>query len=157
MLQHFKTIKSITRELNIILGRVNSLSTTISAVNSGVSRLRATSCDLDTRMEAVERTQGTMMLIMMGKPRRDAHDAKRKQESAMDTQVGGSHYKDFAIQPADFIHSNGIGYIPGNVIKYVCRYDKKNGVEDLKKARHYLDMLIEMEQNKANEKHLQNT
>lgn len=65
--------------------------------------------------------------------------------SAFDTQVGGSHYKDFAIQPAEFIHKNGIGFIAGNVIKYTCRYKNKNGVEDLKKARHYLDLLIELE------------
>lgn len=65
--------------------------------------------------------------------------------SAFDTQEAGSHYKDMPIQPAEFIHKNGFGYIVGNVIKYVCRYKAKNGVEDLKKARHYLDLLIELE------------
>ena len=65
--------------------------------------------------------------------------------SAFKEQEGGSHYKDCAIQPAEFIHKNGIGYMEGNVIKYVSRWRKKNGVEDLKKARHYLDLLIEME------------
>lgn len=64
--------------------------------------------------------------------------------SALNEQVGGSHYKDFAIQPIEFIQKNSIGFIPGNVIKYVCRYKAKGGVEDLKKARHYLDILIEM-------------
>lgn len=52
------------------------------------------------------------------------------------------HYTQFKIQPAVFIGENNIGYFEGNVIKYVCRYQKKNGIEDLKKARHYLDMLI---------------
>lgn len=65
--------------------------------------------------------------------------------SAFKEQVSGSHYKDCAIQPAEFIHRNGLGYIEGCVIKYVSRWRKKNGVEDLKKARHYLDLLIEME------------
>jgi hypothetical protein len=65
--------------------------------------------------------------------------------SAKAEQVGGQHYKDMAIQPAEFIHKNGIGYMEGNVIKYVVRWRNKNGVEDLKKARHYLDLLIEME------------
>lgn len=65
--------------------------------------------------------------------------------SALDTQEGGNHYKKLAIQPVEFIHRNGIGFIAGNVIKYVVRYQSKNGVEDLKKARHYLDILIEME------------
>lgn len=72
-------------------------------------------------------------------------------QSALDTQVGGSHYKDFKIQPVEFIHQNGIGYMAGNVIKYVSRYQEKNGIEDLKKARHYIDMLIEFEQEADNE------
>jgi hypothetical protein len=65
--------------------------------------------------------------------------------SAFKEQVGGGHYKDLAIQPAEFIHKNGIGYMEGAVIKYLTRWRNKNGVEDLKKARHYLDLLIEME------------
>ena len=65
--------------------------------------------------------------------------------SAKDTQIGGRHYADMAIQPVEFIHRNGIGFIEGSVIKYVSRWRKKNGVEDLKKARHFLDLLIEME------------
>jgi hypothetical protein len=65
--------------------------------------------------------------------------------SAFKEQVAGGHYKDMAIQPAEFLHRNGIGYIEGCVIKYLCRWRSKNGLEDLKKARHYLDLLIEME------------
>ena len=63
--------------------------------------------------------------------------------SALDTQVGGNHYKEFAIQPAEFIHKNQIGFLAGNIIKYVVRYDKKNGLQDLEKAEHYLQMLKE--------------
>lgn len=64
---------------------------------------------------------------------------------AFDNQIGGNHYKSFKIQPVEFIHINKLGYIVGNIIKYVCRYKFKNGIEDLRKARHYIDMLIEME------------
>jgi hypothetical protein len=64
---------------------------------------------------------------------------------AKDTQVGGSHYKDFAIQPIDFVIGNKLGFCEGNIIKYVCRHKKKGGLEDLLKARHYLDLLIEGE------------
>lgn len=64
---------------------------------------------------------------------------------ALTTQVGGNHYKDMPIQPVEYIHKNGIGYFEGCVIKYVSRWRKKNGVEDLKKARHFLDLLIEFE------------
>lgn len=66
--------------------------------------------------------------------------------SLKSTQVGGDHYSKMKIQPIDFIIANGIGYIEGNIIKYVCRYKSKNGVEDLKKAQHYLQMLIEQEE-----------
>lgn len=65
--------------------------------------------------------------------------------NAMDKQEGGNHYKDMTIQSVEFIHRNGIGFIEGCAIKYLCRWRKKNGIEDLKKARHYIDMLIEME------------
>lgn len=65
--------------------------------------------------------------------------------SALDTQVGGAHYKNMLIQPVEYIHKNGIGFVEGAVIKYVSRWRSKNGVEDLKKARHMLDLLIEME------------
>jgi hypothetical protein len=65
--------------------------------------------------------------------------------TAFDRQEGGSHYKDFVIQPAEFIHKNGIGFLAGNVIKYVCRHREKNGAEDLRKAIHYLELLLESE------------
>jgi hypothetical protein len=63
--------------------------------------------------------------------------------SELDTQVGGDHYSKLAIQPIDYIIGNGLGYIEGNVVKYVTRWKNKNGVTDLMKARHYLDILIE--------------
>lgn len=68
--------------------------------------------------------------------------------SAFEKQEGGSHYKDMQIQPVEFINKNQIPYIEGCVIKYCCRWRKKNGIEDLKKARHFLDLLIEMESKK---------
>lgn len=66
-------------------------------------------------------------------------------ETALNRQEGGNHYEDLAIQPVEYIHRNGIGYCEGSVIKYVTRWRNKNGVEDLRKARHFLDLLIEME------------
>jgi len=65
--------------------------------------------------------------------------------SSLDRQVGGDHYKRMAIQPVEFIEGNDLGFCAGNVIKYVCRYKYKDGVEDLRKARHYLDVLIDHE------------
>jgi hypothetical protein len=59
------------------------------------------------------------------------------------TQTGGTHYQ-VAIQPWDYIIANNLGYLEGNVIKYVTRYKNKGGVEDLRKAQHYLAKLIEV-------------
>jgi hypothetical protein len=72
------------------------------------------------------------------------------QEKAKDLQVGGSHYKDMKIQPVEFILANRLEFIEGCVIKYVCRWRNKNGVEDLKKARHFLSILIESEESATN-------
>lgn len=63
----------------------------------------------------------------------------------LDKQEGGSHYKRFAIQPAEFNQKNKIPYCEANVIKYVCRHKDKNGREDILKAIHYLELLLEIE------------
>lgn len=67
----------------------------------------------------------------------------KAEKSALDVQEGGNHYKNMKIQPIEFITANNIGFCEGNVIKYVCRHEHKNGLEDLKKAKHYIDLLIE--------------
>lgn len=68
-----------------------------------------------------------------------------KEQTALDIQHGGQHYKGMKIQPVEFIHANNIGYMEGNAIKYLCRWQMKNGLEDLNKAKHYIELLIEME------------
>ena len=67
----------------------------------------------------------------------------QKQMSAFDKQEGGNHYKMLPIQPTEYILANNLGWCESNVIKYISRWQFKNGLEDLKKARHYLDILIE--------------
>ena len=64
-----------------------------------------------------------------------------------DIQHGGTHYKTKAIQPWDYIVANNLGYLEGNVVKYVSRWKEKGGVEDLRKASHYLAKLIEVQIN----------
>jgi hypothetical protein len=61
-------------------------------------------------------------------------------------QVGGDHYMDRAIQPWDYIISNDLGFLEGNIIKYVTRWKDKGGVDDLRKAQHYLAKLIETQE-----------
>jgi hypothetical protein len=65
--------------------------------------------------------------------------------SALDKQVAGVHYKDKGIQPIVYIHANNLGFCEGNVIKYVTRHKDKNGAADIKKAIHYLELLLELE------------
>ena len=58
-------------------------------------------------------------------------------------QVGGDHYKKMVIQPAEFINKNKLLFAEGNAIKYIVRAKNKGGKEDLLKAKHYIDMIIE--------------
>ena len=62
-------------------------------------------------------------------------------ETKKTEQVGGDHY-DLPIQPIEYILANDLSFIEGNIIKYVTRYKRKNGMQDLLKAKHYLDILI---------------
>lgn len=66
--------------------------------------------------------------------------------SALDKQIGGLHYKAGAIQPIEYIEANELGYHEGNVVKYVSRWKEKGGVQDLEKAIHYIELLIEKTQ-----------
>ncbi|NMX62304.1 MULTISPECIES: DUF3310 domain-containing protein [Pseudomonas] len=69
--------------------------------------------------------------------------------SALSTQVSGDHYKSLAIQPIEYIHANSIPFAEGSVIKYVTRWRDKGGLADLEKAKHFLELLIELEQKAA--------
>jgi len=64
---------------------------------------------------------------------------------AVDKQVAGTHYKKFAIQPAEFCHKNKIPYLEATAIKYLCRWRDKGGLEDLDKAIHFIELLKEFE------------
>ena len=61
------------------------------------------------------------------------------------TQVGGDHYKNLAIQPTEFCQKNELNTCESNIIKYVCRHRVKGGRQDLEKARHYIDILLQLE------------
>ena len=70
-------------------------------------------------------------------------------DTALNTQIGGSHYKDLVMQPIELIAPLGLTFIQGNIIKYVSRYKHKNGIEDLKKCLHYAEFGKEFERAKA--------
>jgi hypothetical protein len=69
-------------------------------------------------------------------------DKDWEEPQALELQVGGNHYKDMAIQPVEFITANNLGFLEGNVVKYICRHHAKNGAEDIKKAIHYCELLL---------------
>lgn len=71
-------------------------------------------------------------------------DEDAYQPEALKVQVGGNHYKNFAIQPVEFIEKNDLSFLEGCIIKRVCRHDAKAGAEDLRKAIHELQLLIEL-------------
>lgn len=86
---------------------------------------------------------------MSNKPHNRFTAPPRKVEESEDAtslnhQEGGDHYKKYKIQPIEYIVANSIGFVEGSVIKYVTRWQDKGGVEDLKKARHLIDLLIEL-------------
>jgi hypothetical protein len=65
--------------------------------------------------------------------------------NALDKQEGGDHYRKLKIQPVEFISENGFGFCEGSVIKYISRHKEKNGAQDIKKAIHYCELILQMQ------------
>jgi hypothetical protein len=65
--------------------------------------------------------------------------------SALNTQVGGDHYKTLKIQPVEYIHANGLPFVEGCIVKYATRWRDKGGIKDLEKIIHFAQLLIELE------------
>lgn len=75
----------------------------------------------------------------------DARNPNEKLSTPLADQIGGDHYSKLAIQPVDYIHANKLGFIEGCVVKYVSRHKNKNGKQDIEKAIHFLNILLELE------------
>ena len=71
-----------------------------------------------------------------------------KSDKALDYQIAGNHYKKFIIQPVEFCYHNNIPYLEATAIKYLCRWRDKGGLQDLEKAKHFIDLLIDFETEK---------
>ena len=72
--------------------------------------------------------------------------------SIWEKQIGGQHYKKMKIQPSEFVHKNKMLFAEGIVIKYICRHPYKDGKQDLLKAIHYCEMIIERDYGEEKEK-----
>lgn len=79
----------------------------------------------------------------LDRPQSELAEIEKVRQSQWAKQVGGNHYKSMKIQPAQFALENKLDYCQANAIKYICRHEHKNGKEDLEKAKHYIDLLIE--------------
>jgi len=66
----------------------------------------------------------------------------KKLESPLSRQEGGEHYRKLKIQPIEYIQANDLGFEEGSVVKYITRHKDKNGVQDLRKAIHFIELLI---------------
>ena len=75
--------------------------------------------------------------------------------SALNVQEGGGHYKVCKIQPIEYITANDLGYIEGNIVKYITRHKDKNGAEDIKKIIHYCELLLELQYSNDEDKELE--
>jgi hypothetical protein len=78
----------------------------------------------------------------------DKYESSTANYDPFKIQVGGSHYSRFAIQPMEYIEKNQLPFADGCVVKYITRWRFKNGVEDLRKAKHFIEMLIALEEKK---------
>ena len=82
----------------------------------------------------------------MGQSQQDSYGKlNAPQRHSIKRQVGGNHYNKYEIQPIDFIMANNLDWCEANAVKYITRWKDKNGVEDLRKAIHYLEILIQRE------------
>ena len=103
--------------------------------------MNSTAEDVDRRVHA------RLKAIEEGKARK-AELQRVEKQIALETQIGGDHYNSMKIQPIEYTMANEMNPLQHTVIKYVSRYQKKNGVEDLKKAIHSLELLIQFEEAK---------
>lgn len=89
--------------------------------------------------------KGTRLVSAKGYHADCAEDGIVTEPSALAVQIGGSHYKDLAIQPIQYIHANKLGFCESNVVKYITRHAAKNGADDIRKGIHYCQLLLELQ------------
>ena len=94
-------------------------------------------------------TSDNIFIKSLSQPKRTPEPLIEKPEptNALNVQVGGGHYKNFGIQPVEYIHANNLSFLEGNVVKYITRHKAKNGIEDIKKVIHYCQLIMELEYN----------
>lgn len=105
------------------------------------ARIQTTECETTADYGSVE----AAIASAMEQEEKKGWDRISKSTDPLAVQVAGDHYKKMIIQPVEFCQKNKIGFCESSAIKYLCRHRSKNGIEDLKKARHFIDLLIQLE------------
>lgn len=134
------SVNALAKKYKIAVGYAYKLS----ARHTGKAPVKRVRNDHVQRLkEALQ--QKMLEAIPVMEPQTISFDSPFEHASAANAiQIGGGHYQGKAIQPWDYIVSNRLGYLEGNVVKYVSRWQDKGGRQDLEKARHYLDKLLEV-------------
>lgn len=73
------------------------------------------------------------------------HRQEQSSATALDVQVGGDHYKKYKIQPVEYAHANGLDFLSANIVKYATRHRDKGGAQDIKKIKHYCDLILKLD------------
>lgn len=102
-------------------------------VSTGVEAIFPGSGQVSNRLATVPQSS---LASKVAKTEQDFHT------NPLDKQIGGSHYKSLKIQPIEYITANGMGFIEGNIVKYITRHHAKNGADDIKKVIHYCELLL---------------
>jgi len=125
-------------------------------LTEGILWYRCPDCNITfpIQYKGFEEVDNKLRRRIMKEVMSDTEERAEAKLNPLDQQIGGSHYKDFKIQPIEFIIANNLDFIQGNVVKYICRYKHKGGLQDLIKIKHYLDIIISMAE-KGNGKEIQ--
>ena len=115
----------------------------VGLINEGLSGVIKNLFGHYTYLVELENGREGLLTKSEGEPYNDEFDDCEEDGTSTSYQIGGDHYKGQNIQPIEYIMANELDFCEGNVVKYVTRWKFKNGIEDLKKARQYLDFLIE--------------
>ena len=137
------TINSLAKKHKIAAGYAYKLAKKQRHVDTqlALKRLAQAARPFETEVVTLNVNQPAPGLV---KPATELEIAELLGLPANEVQVGGDHYRKNAIQPWDYITSNQLGYLEGNIVKYVSRWKDKGGRQDLEKAKNYLDKLLEV-------------
>ena len=117
----------------------------VKVVDADPRSYRCTSSGITGQKSLRNQNRRKKRMLTAEVPRTKMSDPVVNKQTALQTQTGGTHYKNMAIQPAEYAEKNGLSLLEGNVVKYITRWKLKGQpLSDLEKAKHCIDLLIEI-------------